>query len=217
MKGVWPKLFSLSTLALLIITLFPAPAAKAQTRPNGPTPLPAPRAPDAGRPSIKERQLKMDEMAREAARPRTTEEERLAPTRIAEDFRTIQILNNKMMNSTMKAATPDYGSIATTTAEIRKRANRIRNNLSLPRAVSQGKEKKPGHKAAVDAAGMKAALLSLEASIMSFVENPIFKNLNLMDVEQATKAGRDLEGIIESSRLISKDAEQLGNPSKKEP
>jgi hypothetical protein len=217
MKGVWQKLFLLSTPVLLVITLFHAPAVKAQARPNGPTPLPAPRAPDAGRPSIKERQLKMDEMAREAARPRTTEEETLALTRIAEDFRTIQLLNNKMMNSTMKAATPDYGSIANTTAEIRKRANRIRDNLSLPKAASRENEIKAGHKAAVDAAGMKAALLSLEASIMSFVENPIFQNLNLMDVGQATKAGRDLETIIESSRLISKDAERLGNPSKKEP
>jgi len=58
---------------------------------------------------------------------------------------------------------------------------------------------------------MKASLLSLDGSIMSFIKNPIFKNSGVVDVEQAGKASRDLETIIELSNLINKDA-QRENP-----
>lgn len=219
MKGVSAKSIPLtSAAALLAITAFPTPAVKAQTersRPNTASPVGGTTASSETRPpSIRGRQLMMDEMAREAARPRTPEIERVALTQIAEDFKRIQILNNKMMSSTMKSATPDYESIANTTAEIRKRANRIRNNLDLPKAVSEETVIKP-EKPTVDAAGMKAALLSLDESIMNFIENSIFQNPSVIDVEQATKASRDLETIIESSRLINKDAERLSNLSKK--
>jgi hypothetical protein len=219
MKDSSAKSLSLSAPALLVITplLILALPTKAQTG-RGTAPSPGPKTSEALRlPSVRERQLKMDEIEREAARPRTKEEERLALSQIAEDFKRIQILNNKMMSTTMTAATPDYENVANTTAEIRKRANRIRNNLSLPNAVSEETEKKQGHKPLVDAAGMKAALLSLDSSVMSFIENPIFQNPNVMDVKQAAKAGRDLETIIESSGLINKDAERLSNISKKKP
>jgi hypothetical protein len=222
MKGVSAKSIPLiSAAALLVITplFIPTPAVKAQTersRPNTASPVGGPRAGSETRPpSIRERQLMMDEVAREAAKPRTSEMERVAFTQIAEDFKRIQILNNKMMGSTMKSAAPDYESIADTTAEIRRRATRIRNNLSLPKAVSEETEKRPEYKLTVDAAGMKAALLSLDGSIMNFIENPIFQNPYVIDVERATKASRDLEIIIESSRLIRKDAERLSSLSKK--
>lgn len=207
--------------AFLVITflLIPVPKVKAQTersRPNTASPVGGRNSSQPDAPSIRERQLTMDEMAREAAsRPRTAETERVALTQIAEDFKRIQILNNKMMGSTMKVTTPDYESIATSTTEIGKRAKRIRNNLSLPKAVSDEIEKGPEYKPAVDAAGMKAALLSLDGAIVNFIENPIFQTPSVIDLKHATKASRDLESIIEFSRLISKDAERLSNLAKK--
>ncbi|CAN5789692.1 hypothetical protein BH18ACI4_BH18ACI4_25990 [soil metagenome] len=69
-------------------------------------------------------------MEREAAKPRTREEETLALAEVAEDFKRIQLINNRMMGATMSAAAPDYGSIAGTTGEIRKRAIRIRKTYS---------------------------------------------------------------------------------------
>jgi hypothetical protein len=187
-----------------------------RNRPNAPSPAGGPTAGSETRPpSIRERQLMMDELARDTARPRTSEMERVALTKIAEDFKRIQILNNKMMSSTMKSPSPDYESIADTTAEIRKRANRIRNNLNLPKAESEGTEKGPEYKPTNDAASMKAALLSLDGSIMNFIENPIFQNPSVIDVEQSKKVSRDIEAIIESCRLINKDAERLSTLSKK--
>ena len=62
---------------------------------------------------------------------------------------------------------------------------------------------------------MKAALLSLDGSIMRFINNPIFKNPGVVEVEQAARARRDLDTIIEFSQLIKKDAERLSKPSEK--
>ncbi|MGH9967177.1 MAG: hypothetical protein ACREBG_05010, partial [Pyrinomonadaceae bacterium] len=110
--------------------------------------------------------------------------------------------------TTMSAAAPNYERIAETTGEIRKRAIRIRKNLQLPK-VDPAEAKKPEHKQAQDAAQIKAALLSLDTCIMSFIQNPIFTNPDVINLDNATKATRELEKIIDRSQLISKDAEKL--------
>ncbi|MEO8435230.1 MAG: hypothetical protein ABI596_10070 [Pyrinomonadaceae bacterium] len=210
-----------------IILLNAAPFVRAQTggRPTPGTPNPSGpvrptpgglKTPPAQRaPSIREREFKINEMEREAAKPRTSEEEKLALAQIAEDYERIQTINNRMMSTTMPAAAPDYASIADTTAEIRKRAKRMLDNLRLPKAEEEGPAKGPEHHKAADAAGIKAALLSLDGSIMSFIKSPIFKNTGVVEVEQATRARRDLEIIVEFSQLISKDAERLTKSSAK--
>lgn len=218
-----------SALATIVLAVLfgPQPLVNAQTggtrpgpsNPGGPV-RPSPgglKAPQQQKaPNIRERQFKMLEMEREAAKPRTPEEEKLALAQIAEDYERIQVINNKMMGATMSRSKPDYGVIAETTAEIKKRAKRILDNLRLPKAADEEATKNPEHKKVTDAARMKVALLSLDGSIMSFVQNPIFKNTGVVDVEQATKLRRDLETIIEFSQLISKDADELkkssGNP-----
>jgi hypothetical protein len=221
MKGFSAKLIPLIPVIVFPIVACLAPAAvTAQTehrRPNGSRTVGATNTSPSRKPSIRERQLIMDEMAREAGRPRSTDEKRIALVQIAEDFQQIQVLNNKMMGAAMKSATLDYGHIASSTAEIKKRASRIKSNLELPKADPDAAKTKQEYKPVVDGAGMKAALLSLDKSIMSFIENEIFRNPNLIELEQASKASRDLEIIIESSRLIGKDAERLGSSSGKRP
>jgi hypothetical protein len=217
MKGSSAKLIPLISAIMFPIVACLAPATvAAQTehrRPAG-RPVVGTNTSPSRRPSIRERQLIMDEMARQADRPRSTDEKRIALVQIADDFQQIQIVNNKMMGAAMKAATLDYGHIANSTAEIKKRASRIKSNLELPKAEPDAKTTQE-YKPVVDAAGMKAALLSLDKSIMSFVESPIFENPNVIDMEHTSKAIRDLDIIIESSRLISKDAERLGSSFRK--
>jgi hypothetical protein len=166
-------------------------------------------------PSIRERQLKILEMEREAARARTPEEEKLALTEIAEDYEKIQVINNKMMGATMRAAVPDYARIAEVTSEIGRRANRMKENMRLPKALPNQNDEKASYKKPHDVSGMKANLLVLDASIMSFIKNPVFKNPDVLDVEQASKASRDLESVIELSNLINKDAQRLNKPTEK--
>jgi hypothetical protein len=160
----------------------------------------------------------MDEMSREmgkGAPPRKSEELRMSE--IAEDYRDLQQVNNRMMAAVMRAAEPDYRLVAGSVADIRKRAERLRENLALPapKAKDEGKPgAKPEPKPAEDAAGMKAALLALDRSIMSFVRSPLFKNTDVLDAEAAAKAGRDLDDVIERSLLAGKDAERLGKKGK---
>lgn len=211
MKNVCAMAISISSaLATLALTILFIPGAciNAQTggrpRPDSSTPSgpvrPAPGGLKPSRtlkpPSVGERQFKIHEMERDALKPRTSEEEKLALAQIAEDYERIQVINNKMMSVTMPASAPNYKAIAETASEIRKRANRMLDNLRLPEANPEDATKGSPHKKATDVAQMKAALLSLDGSIMSFIRNPIFKNTGVVNVEEATKLRRDLETII---------------------
>ena len=138
-------------------------------------------------------------------------------TEIAEDYRDLQQVNNRMMGAAMRAAEPDYKSVAGSLADIRRRAERLRENLVLPAPpepeVKDEKQAEP--KPAEDAAALKAALLKLDRSIMSFVSSPLFKNPDVLDTAAAAKAARDLDAVIELSRLLNKDAERLSKAAGK--
>ena len=198
-------------VALLLLT----PAGNAQRTQN---PSAAPggnvrKGPEL--PSVRERQLIMDEMERQAAQPRTPEQERLALSQIAEDFKQIQIINNKMMADTMGKALPNYGSIAETTTEIKRRAKRLKDNLRLAEADDKDRTKESSSKKTVEAGKMKANLLVLDETIMSFINNSIFRNPQVVNLAQSTKARQDLDEIIQLSELIKKDAERLVKASAK--
>ena len=220
MKSFSSKSLPVTPIALLtmgILLMLPL-AINAQTGDGRSTGRPTPgglNRPVARPPSIREREFKVLEMEREAAKPRTPEEEKLALAQIAEDFQKIQVINNKMMGATMRAAVPDYARIAEVTAEIKMRANRLKENLRLARVTANQIEKDPNYKKPQDAEGMKASLLFLDSSVMSFIQSPVFKNPGVIDVEAAGKASRDLETIIELSNLINKDAQRLTKPTEK--
>lgn len=211
----------ISALLPAVIVLFLLPSINAQDRvPTGaarPSPTGGAVPENARQPSVRERQNKIIEMEREVAKVRTPEEERLALAQIAEDFEKLQVINNRMMSATMRASAPDYANIADTTAEIKSRAKRMKDNLRLTKLEVGKDEKAPVYKKAQDAGGVKANLLSLDGVIMSFVKNPIFTNPGVVNVSQAEKASRDLEAILELSHLISKDAQRLGKPTGKNP
>jgi hypothetical protein len=203
------------TILLLIATTISAQQGQAPTGAMRPSPTGGSVPERAAQPSVRERQNKMLEMERDAAKVRTPEQEKLALAQIAEDYEKIQVVNNKMMAATMNAVAPDYARIAEVTAEIKVRANRMKENLRLAKPAANKGEKRSGYKNVQDAAGLKTNLLSLDGSIMSFIKSPIFRNPNVVDVEQAEKASRDLENIIEFSNLINKDAQKLSKPKEK--
>ncbi len=214
-----PKSISLiSVLVFVTVSVSVAYTVKGQSENPGSPNLPVgvSKQNDPSRaPSIRERQMKMLEMEREAANPRplNPEQEKLAMAQIAEDFRQIQVINNKMMSVAMSSRELNFANIAETTSEIKNRAVRLRENLMLakpdPKDKSDDKRELP-----TDAAKFKTELLSLDKSIMSFVESPIFKTPAVVDLEDAAKARRDLETIIDLSSLISKTAGRLKKTSR---
>jgi hypothetical protein len=226
MKGGVARSISISFIslfvALTIATLFsPVSAQTTVARPPSPA-VPAGGARTAeitDPPSIIERQYMMRQMEIEAGKPPlTAEQKRLALAQIADDYAQIQVINNKMMSAAMKAPVPNYESIAETIAEIGKRAGRIKTNLPLPGDDKKEADTKPAeYKNVVDPAGMKASLLFLDATIMRFVNNPIFNNTSVVPVREAAKAKRDLDTIVEFSNLIGKDAKKLSKTSNKRP
>jgi hypothetical protein len=205
-----PSATAPATFAVALLLL--APGARAQSGgghpPRAPTVPPTP-AREARPPSIREREIIMGEMEREAAKPAGEKRPELPLEQIAEDFERIQVVHNRMMGAVMRTESPDYGLISAATAEVRKRAARLRSNLQLPEPDKKEAGKGPEYRRPEDAAQMKAALLRLDRALMSFVKNPAFKNPDVVDAADGAKARRDLEEVIELSRLIGKDAERL--------
>lgn len=205
-----------SLIALLLLLSIPANVTGQSGNRNQAPPQPgSPKPGDELRPpSIRDRQFRMMEMEREVAQPLTPEEQKLALSQIAEDYKQIQVINNKMMAAVMGSDKPKYVNVIETLGEIRNRASRLKQNLGLAN-IEADKSPKVEYKPAGTVKEMKSALLTLDGWIMSFVSNSMFKNPEVVDVKDAAKAKRDLELIIERSQLITKDADRLNKSSSK--
>lgn len=167
-------------------------------------------------PSVREREFIYLGMEMEAKKPPTEEQQRLALLQIAEDYREIQQVNNRMMAAAMKqGAALDYAGISDSTSEIRKRALRLRDNFALPKPDKL--DKKVTEPKVGDEAQFKQSLLLLDKYLMSFVNSQIFKSMEVYDAQAATKAGQDLASVIELSRVINEAAAKLVRPAKTKP
>ena len=131
---------------------------------------------------------------------------------IKEDFKNIQGLNNTMMAKAWSREELDYDYISDKVSQIRAKAVRLKTNLSLPEA--EDVEKKQLDSMVTGVKEFRAALLLLDRSIMSFVTNPLFKEGNVVEVNLATKASRDLETVVQLTNRIKKAASALNKISK---
>jgi len=109
---------------------------------------------------------------------------------IREDFTRIQLINNEMMQTVFVQKNIDKKLIAATSAEINKRATRLKENLVLPRVDEKSSDQKP--ESVANYSQLQARLLALDTSITSFVANPLFKEPKVIDQLLAVKARRDL-------------------------
>ncbi len=134
---------------------------------------------------------------------------KLALSEINDDYERIQVLNNEMRRAGAAKDALDYKRISAASAEMRKRAARLKSNLAFPEPADEPKESVQ-QTAAPDAAQVKASLGTLDTLIMSFVANPLFQaSTQKVDVKLATKASRDLNSIIELCTNLKKNAEKL--------
>jgi hypothetical protein len=125
---------------------------------------------------------------------------------VRDDFTRLQLIHNKMMQVVFVEGKTDRKLIAATTAEINKRAIRLSENLVLPELDEKTKNLKPGE--AQNGSGLPAELLLLDHYIMSFVCNPLFKQPNVVDPQNALKARSDLTLIIRLSDQLKKNSRQ---------
>ena len=128
---------------------------------------------------------------------------------IRDDFTRLQLIHNKMMQMVFVEGKADRKLIAATTAEINKRANRLSENLALPEIDEKTKNVKPDE--TQNSSGLPAGLMLLDRYIMSFVSNPLFKQPNVVDPQNALKARSDLTLIIRLSNQLKKNSQQPVN------
>jgi hypothetical protein len=132
---------------------------------------------------------------------------------IKEDFERIQLIEREMMRSVFTNNSVDYQQILKTTAEIKKRAMRLRTNLAYPEPDNRqdGTKGRPSQEEDI-----KVSLVRLDQTIMSFVTNPIFQlTQQVVDAHTATRAGSDLRDIVELSEAITKNLERLNKAHSK--
>ncbi|HEX8143585.1 MAG TPA: hypothetical protein VF553_13370 [Pyrinomonadaceae bacterium] len=129
-----------------------------------------------------------------------------------QDFDRIQVLNRELVGTATASDALNYRSLTEMAAEIRKRARRLKDNISLPPPTDdQALKKIEGELSREE---LKAALLMLSNHIVSFATNPLFQTSNVIDARLGARASRDLELIINLSAQIKKTAERLSKTSR---
>ena len=139
--------------------------------------------------SAMRREIKPDPLPREKL---------LAQLAVRDDFRKLQVVNNDLMKRVFKPVdnqiiTPK--EIRSRLGEIKKLAERLRESFSLPKLETD--------RATSDLA-LKPGLLQLDQTIVSFVDNPSFRELRVYDTEQASQAAKDLNQVAWLANALGK-------------
>jgi len=157
-------------------------------------------------------QYERDRLSREGQNPSGKPDDRRAARELAErikrDFEGLQAGYNEIVLAMRPGGSHDLDSILDSVEEVKKCAARLRASLALPRA----KDAEEKGREAAGAAPVEETLLMLRKHIYSFVTNPLFEAAPVLDVEQATKAGRDLDMILELSEGIMRNGRPKGRP-----
>jgi malonyl CoA-acyl carrier protein transacylase len=139
----------------------------------------------------------------------------LAYNQIREDYKQIQIVNNDLARNVATSGALDFKYITKSVSDIKARALRLKENLVLPE--DKKPVERPKLEVAAEAVRLKNALVVLDNLVMQFVNSPIFEQAKAVNVEQATKARRGLEEIIELSDQIKKCVEKMKSTAQKTP
>lgn len=100
----------------------------------------------------------------------------------------------------------NYKGISKATAEMNKRAVRLKSNLQLPKPQIDGTQ---GPREMTHDEQLKVSLLALDNVIMRFVLSPSFSHAGVVDAQQSAKASEDLVRIIELTRHIRQNSTRL--------
>lgn len=131
---------------------------------------------------------------------------------VRKDFEDLQAGYNRIVIAMSSPKGFDYDSVSDSVADVHRCAARLKSNLALPRPKGDEEHKARGEAAPEQ---VEAALLALRKHVYSFVTNPLFEAPAVLDVEQAGKASRDLDRIIEISDGIRKGGDKLKRPQAK--
>jgi hypothetical protein len=168
-------------------------------------------------PAARERNRAMDDYDRTLNRMKNdaraaSERRRSLFPQINEDFQRIQVIHNEIVRMLQSDKGLKYDRLADLTGDMKKRGERLRQNLSLPEPEKN--ETQSPHPEAIDEPHIKKTIGDLHDLIVSFVANPIFKNLGVVDAKVVDAASANLDGIIGLSDEIKREAKLLGKSGK---
>lgn len=197
------RLLKLATAfaALALVALSP-PSARAQASSQS-----AARAAARADAEMRQRMLwDLEKLKRD--RPARAPEPRPDYHEVAEEFRQLQLVNYSLAGLADPKAPLDFARVRKESAEVRKRAGRLKEYLSLPEVEDAKKQEKAAEIQTPEA--LRSAVGRLDGLVNSFAWNPVFQKPDVVDLELSSKAGRDLAGIISLSEQIRRSAEELG-------
>lgn len=190
-------------ISLPLLLLCVAEVAKSQSR------LPGPAAREGNR-AMDDYYRTLNRMKNDAKAAK--ERRRNLFPQINDDFQRIQVIHNEIVRMLQPDKGLDYDRLADLTDDLKKRSARLRENLSLPEPEKT--EEKTTHSEPVDEIHMKNNIVALHDLVVSFVANPLFKNLGVVDAKVIHSATENLENIIGISDEIKREAKILGKSAK---
>jgi hypothetical protein len=194
----------LAALAFILICTTPA---LSQNPPGGPPPIDRRTNADRMRQQDQSnREWQLRNFGKEIDKPKDRRQVEALMAQTEEDFNRILTLHNEIARALTSNNALNYGFVSDATGEIHKRASRVQSNLNL--GLSEEDAAGAGKPEQFEDTEMKDALIKLCKQIRSFVTNPVIENPNTINVEQALKARRDLDSVIQLSGHIKKDAEK---------
>jgi hypothetical protein len=192
------------TAAITLIFLSPGglrnQQAQAQVRPQGPP--------------IESRQRDLRGLRKETP-PSRDSDAPLAYPKIEEDLELLQVTNSRLSEAAGSVPALDYRQIRKYAAEVKKRAARIRIHLLLPEPEKSEKVKKRDEEYTPE--DLKWEINTLDVLVKRLIENPVFRQPLVFNVDQAAKGWRDLDEIIRLSEQIQKRAEAFSKAATKKP
>ena len=195
-------------LAALALIMFCTTPVLSQNPPGGPPPIDRRTNTERVRQQdMSRREWQLRNFGIEKARPKDRRQIEALMAQTEEDFNRILTLHNEIARALTSNNAVNYKFVSDATAEINKRAGRVQSSLNL--GLSAEDTAAPEKPEQSEESEMKDSLVKLCKQIRSFVTNPVIENPSTINVEQALKARRDLNSLIQLSGQISKDAEKL--------
>lgn len=157
--------------------------------------------------SVRRRSMELERVQKEANQvnfEKPTKEQQIKFAQIKEDFENIQKLELQIIKTYTTGKKINYLKISESATEISKRAARLNTNLFLTK--SETDKKNPSE---IKAQNVRDLIVDLDNKITDFINNPIFKNNNLVDSKASEKAQGDLEKIIKISDLMAQQAKNF--------
>lgn len=139
--------------------------------------------------------------------PPNPREEKLIISQIKEDYVRIQVATSELTQAAAQAGSLDMKAVAKLAGEIKKRAGRLKYNLALPKPETEAERAEVNDKQEPEQ--LRSSLSTLSNLVVGFVNNPLFRQVKVVDVQSSFRAQRDLEEIIALSEHLKKSCEKL--------